>query len=318
MSAAATTALRDEIRSALQDVGLTKVDPSILAKCTLIFAVKPSRAMRSNANLSTHSPTCSVIFTIGTGLASTLQVSPKQIAECWEAFSLNKNLTTLNDHCFAGYQLALSKDSDKSSFALDTGAVVSRPTLGKRQSRSPNNTDGESLPSVTPPSKRFNVTFDDSTFSAVDAVASNRRVSLSPAPPGILSQTPISTLPKYGERKEAGKVVVTFNPNKLEATESSSVTPVSSSPKCTVSTDFVTNVQEAYRHMFTPLEERAKALDQHLVDLGEIMVERYGLGKQDEDNETGIAGLEAVGVPRQDKVCCIGRVCNAVCESRNK
>lgn len=254
------------------------------------------------------------MFTIGTGLASTLQVSPKQIAECWEAFSLNKNLTVLNDHNFAGYQLALSKDSDKSSFAMDTGAVVSRPALGKRQSRSPI-ADGESLPSVTPPSKRFNVTFDDdSTFSAVDAVASNRRVSLSPAPPGIFSQTHNSTLPKYGERKEAGKVVLTFNPNKLEATttESIGVTPMSSAPKCTVSTDFVTNVQEAYRHMFTPMEERAKALDQHLVDMGEVMVERYGLGKQDEDNETGIAGLEAVGVPRQDMVCCIGRVCNAV------
>jgi hypothetical protein len=255
-----------------------------------------------------HSP-------VGTGLASTLQVSPKQIAECWEAFSLNKNLTDLNDHCFAGYQLALSKDSDKSSFAMDTGAVVSRPTLGKRQSP---NTDGESLPSVTPPSKRSNVTFDDSTFSAVDAVASKRRVSLSPAPPGILAETPSSTLPKYGERKGAGNVVVTFNPNKLEATESTSATPMSLAPKCTVSTDFVTNVQEPYRHMFTPMEERAKALDQHLVDLGEVMVERYGLGKQDEDNETGIACLEAVGVPRQDMVCCIGRVCNAVRESRTK
>jgi hypothetical protein len=255
-----------------------------------------------------------MIYNVGTGLASTLQVSPKQIAECWEAFSLNKNLTALDDHNFAGYQLALSKDSDNSSFSMDTGAVVSRPNLGKRQSRSPSNTDGESLPSVTPPSKRFNVTFDDSTYSAVDAVASNRRVSLSPAPPGILSQTPISTLPKYGERKDVGKVVVTFNPNKLEAAESTSA--ISSAPKCTVSTDFVTNVQEAYRHMFTPLEERAKVLDQHLVDMGEVMVERYGLGKQDEDNETGIAGLEAVGVPRQDMVCCIGRVCNAVSESR--
>jgi hypothetical protein len=242
-------------------------------------------------------------------------VSPKQIAECWEAFSLNKNLTILNDHCFPGYQLALSKDSNKSSFALDTGAVVSRPTLGKRQSP---NTDGESLPSVTPPSKRSNVAFDASTYSAVDAIASKRRVSLSPAPPGILTDSPPSTLPKYGERKEAGKVVVTFNPNKLEATESSSAIQTSSSPKCNVSTDFATNVQEPYRHMFTPLEERAKALDQHLVDLGEVMVERYGLGKQDEENETGIAGLEAVGVPRQDVVCCIGRICNAVRESIHK
>jgi hypothetical protein len=281
----------------------------------LLFAVKSlSNDLRQLAHPLTFYLLLYFFITVGTGLASTLQVSPKQIAECWEAFSLNKNLTTLNDHNFAGYQLALSKDSDKSSFAMDTGAVVSRPALGKRQSRSPT-ADGESLPSVTPPSKRFNVTFDDTPVSAVDAVASNRRVSLSPAPPGILSQTPISTLPKYGERKDVGKVVVTFNPNKLEATESTSA--IASAPKCNVSTDFVTNVQESYRHMFTPLEERAKVLDQHLVDMGEVMVERYGLGKQDEDNETGIAGLEAVGVPRQDMVCCIGRVCNAVRASIN-
>jgi hypothetical protein len=40
MSGAATAALRDEIRSAFEDVGLTKVDSAILSKCTLLFAVK--------------------------------------------------------------------------------------------------------------------------------------------------------------------------------------------------------------------------------------------------------------------------------------
>jgi hypothetical protein len=34
MSGAATAVLRDEIRSALADVGLTKVDSAILSKCT--------------------------------------------------------------------------------------------------------------------------------------------------------------------------------------------------------------------------------------------------------------------------------------------
>lgn len=236
-------------------------------------------------------------------------MTPKQIAECWEAYSLNKNVTVLNDHCFPAYRLALIKDSGSAVPTQETssGAVVSRPSSASK--RKTPTSDG-SLPSVTPPSKRFNVTFEDTTISAVDSIASNRRVSLSPAPPGILQETRSSSLPKYGERQGSGKVVATFNPNKLEATEPTATSK--SIPKCNVSTEFATNVQEPYRHMFTPLEERAKALDQHLVELGEEIVERYGLGKQDEENETGIAGLEAVGVPRQDMVCCIGRICNAV------
>lgn len=245
-------------------------------------------------------------------MATTFRVSPKQMAECWEAFSLNKNLDALNEHSLDSYRAALKKETDSSGVMEMTGAVVSRPALGKRQAADENN-----LPSVTPPAKRFNVTFDGSTPSAVDSVASNRRVSLSPAPPGSLQDTrPV--VAKYNERQGAGKVVVTYNPNKLQAVEAEAAADNSTTtaePKCTVSTDLKSNVTKPYRHMFTTMEDRAKALDRHLVDLGEDMVERYGLGKVDEESETGIAGLEAVGVPRQDKVCCIGRICNAVSDS---
>jgi hypothetical protein len=247
------------------------------------------------------------------------------MAECWEAYSLNKNVDTLDEHSFASYRLALIKNSDSAHLSgqeLNSGAVVSRPSLtGNKRAADTSNTaaiDSNGLASVTPPAKRFNVTFDDATARyAVDAVASsnsgNRRISLSPAHPGSLAESNnrLSKLPKYGERQGAGKVLLIFNPSKLEAMQPSETTAV---PKCVVSTkEFATaNVQESYRHMFTPLEDRAKALDGHLVTLGEDIVERYGLGKQDEQNETGIASLESVGVPRQDKVCCIGRICNTV------
>jgi len=233
-------------------------------------------------------------------VATSLQLSPKQMAECWEAFSLNRNLTALDDHSFPSYRMALIKDSDNVVIDdnLNTGAVVS--ALGKRSA---------GLPSVTPPAKRFNVQFNDDA-SAVDEVAGagGRRISMSPAPPGGL-KAPAPNQPKYDQRQGAGKVVATFDPQKLESME---IASRSSSQKCTISYSFESNIQKPYRHMFTALEERAHALDKHLVDMGDAMIERYGLGKEDEGNETEIAGLEAVGVPRQEKVCCIGRICNAV------
>jgi DNA polymerase alpha subunit B len=60
--------------------------------------------------------------------------------------------------------------------------------------------------------------------------------------------------------------------------------------------------------MFTPLDERAKALDRQLVELGDAMVKQYGLGQE--------IPLEGVGVPRQEVICCIGRICNAAHEGR--
>lgn len=240
-------------------------------------------------------------------------MSPKQISECWEAFSLNRNLNELDDHSFPSFRLALIKDSDNAELLLqesasNSGAVISRPS-NKRQTL-----DDDGLPTVTPPAKRFNASLNKA--SAVDAVAASdstsRRVSLSPAPPGSLSSADKSNLPKYSERQGAGKMLVTFNPNKLEASANASMT--SRSTRCNISYSFPSNVQKPYRHMFTTIDERAKALDKQMVDLGDAMIERYGLGKEEEEgsSETAIAGLEAVGVPRQDKVCCIGRVCNAV------
>ena len=218
---------------------------------------------------------------------STLHITPKQMAEYWETFSLNKNVHELTDYTFQAYRSVVTKQADD-----DGAAVVSRPALGKRHG---------STNMVTPPNKRSVRGGGDVTpLSAVDKVASNR-VSLSPNKVTPHPATPAVNLPTYGERMNAGQVLVTFNPQDLEPAEPATT------HRCVVSSSFPTNVEKPYRHMFTTLEERANALDQHLTNMGEMLVERYEIGKDD-----GIAPLEAVGVPRQDKVCCIGRVCNEV------
>lgn len=214
----------------------------------------------------------------GVGLVSTLQISPEQLAEYWEAFSLNKSVSELSEHTFHAYRAAVMKEAE--------GAVVSRPALGKRQA----------APMVTPV-KRPHTDIKTPNNANRVTVSPNK---VTPHPP---TPTHIPNLPSYGERKNAGQVIVTFNPNDLPAI----TTIKSSSLRCEVSASFPTNVKKPYRHMFTTLEERSNALDRHLVKMGDEMIERYEIGKDD-----GIAALEAVGVPRQDTVCCIGRVCNEV------
>jgi DNA polymerase alpha subunit B N-terminal len=238
------------------------------------------------------------LFDEGVTLAEVYSVSSTQLANCWAAYSLNKNVQKLDSHSFDSFRMQVIKECGN----IDVGAVITR--VGKRQSAN------KDVPSVTPPSKKANTS---ERTNNVLTVASNlgRRVSMSPAPPSILSSTdgiPSLKLEKYEERRDPGKVVLSFNPNNLlSATQTTRTTP-----KCHVSySNFESNVKESYRHMFTTTDERASALDRHLVELGDQMIERYNLGKSD-DESAEVAELEAVGVPRQDKICCIGRICNAV------
>jgi DNA polymerase alpha subunit B N-terminal len=266
----------------------------------------------------------------GVGMAASLNVSAKQMAECWEAFSLNRNVQALDTHCFDAFKKQLVKEADQLGvpMPMDTdsgssnGAILSRPSPKAASSSTAR------LPSVTPPANKRLVNEHNDNM---DSSFKNRRITLSPSPPTRKDANNNNShvqkqQPKYNERTGAGKVMQTFNPSNLEAAAVESTSSRNGGPKCRISYDgFDTNVKSSYRHMNTPLEERAVALDQHLVDLGQAMVERYGLaGKEVNDGEdeqaggdtstetAGIASLEAVGVARQEKVCCLGRICNAV------
>ena len=216
-------------------------------------------------------------------LSSSIGITPTQLATTWEAFSLNKKVSDLTDLSFQAYRNAVIKDYDT--------AVISRPGLAKRQG----------LPTVTPEAKRVHMgpTIDAPT-SAVDSIALNsRRVSVSPSK---IVPLPLVQMPSYDERTGVGKVVVSYHPKKVPPAEH---VPASGKPRCSISFDFPTNVTQAYRHMFTTLEERARILDDHLATMGEDIVEFLG--------SEGVAELEAVGVPRQELVTCVGRICNEVC-----
>lgn len=212
-------------------------------------------------------------------------MSPAQLAEIWESHSLNKNVAELNDITIKAFRASVHKDAPGTTET----AVITLPCLSKRSG----------LPMVTPPTKRLNSGPLTTPIPAVEAIS---RVSMSPL-------VPLAKISAYNERNSAGKVLMTFNPRNFEK----SASPTLTTPRCEVSTSFTTNLTKPYRHMFTPLQEKARILDDHLVYMGEEIVNHYAIG-QDE----GIAEIEAVAVPRQDKVCCLGRICNEVSELMDK
>lgn len=228
----------------------------------------------------------------------THNVSPQQLAEVWEAFSLNKNTTSLDEHSFAPFRQQVIKISD----------VEMTDALGAVQVK-------RDVPAtmITPAAKRHQQPDQQRPLKQQQLVdhagggggSPHKRVSLSPDPP--LAHQPkletSSSIPAFSERANAGKVVATFNPNNLAPIELSAA----STPRCVISYDeFETNVSEPYRHMFTVMDERARKLDEWIVEKEAEFMERYHFGESD------VAALEAVAVPRQEKICCIGRICNAV------
>jgi hypothetical protein len=244
----------------------------VLLKC--LFSIEEGLATHLSFNLAS-------CFIIGVALASTLNLKPEQMAECWEAFSLNKNVSELTDHTFQSYRLQLIKDSEATTdLTTSVGAVQSRNV--KRQATN----------MVTPPAakRQQQPTVGPSSVDSVGQadVSSPRRVV---------------KVPKYDDRTRVGEIVASFNPAGFD--------PIAKSTKhgqCVITQDDQ-NVRKPYRHMFTAMEERASALDNHLVELGNQIVTQYGIG----DGENGIAPLEQVNVPGQDKICCVGRICNEVC-----
>ena len=259
-----TSVRKKEIRSAFSKAGLSKLNDDIVSKCI--------------------------------ALSSSYNIQPDQMVLCWEAFSLNRNLQSLDEHCFESFRAAIMKYADNAPKS-EPDTVISRPSK-----RTP-------PPSVTPPAKRQ----QQQQGSAGNTDNQARRISLSPDAP---TSAPKPTL-LYEERKSAGQVVHTYNPNEI-AEDDRREKPLTVQ-RCQISVNtFPNNVDKKYRHMNTTIDEKARVLDKHLNDMGDKMAERYGLGVRPEGSnaDEAVAGLEAVGIPRQEPVCCIGRICNEAQEGR--
>eukprot|EP00548_Thalassiothrix_antarctica_P012684 CAMPEP_0194169748 /NCGR_PEP_ID=MMETSP0154-20130528/4418_1 /TAXON_ID=1049557 /ORGANISM="Thalassiothrix antarctica, Strain L6-D1" /LENGTH=611 /DNA_ID=CAMNT_0038881287 /DNA_START=61 /DNA_END=1893 /DNA_ORIENTATION=- len=243
--------LVDELKTAFSTVGLKNIPDEILSKC---FALSTSQG-----------------------------ITPKQLANVWDAYSMNRKVTDLTKDCFEGYRKQVLKD-----FGDNEDSVVI--------SRLPQKRANNDIATVTPNKKRL-VTDDE---GPLDRSIPNS-VSSSISPKKVLMP---AVYKSYDDREGVGKIVASYRPKEKKLPDS--LERSDESQRCTISTDFDTNVTKVYRHMNFPLDERANILEEHLVKTGEAIFSQY----------KGDAEIEAVGVPRQDKVICIGRICNEAHEGR--
>lgn len=125
--------------------------------------------------------------------------------------------------------------------------------------------------------------------------------------PFVLMGESMSTAPreKYVDRKGHGDSLATMNPmlEKRKAFEPSDKKPLGMRCRLETNKNDMPNVSERYRYMFTTLDERCRAFENHLIRMQEAMCELAGVSPED---------LTPVGLPSQDVVWVCGKV---VCES---
>lgn len=228
-------------------------------------------------------------------LATTLHISHETLVTCWEAFSLTHKVSELTNHSFDAYQAQVYKHVNTVSAEFSDSTIHSRST--KRQCRTH---------IVTPPMAKRLQRVNQSPLLA-DAMDFKKHHSLPLSSSDVAKYPPLL---KYNERDNAGEVVFSFNPKCWPAISHIAL------PKkvcCVVSgEEFATNITEPYRHMFSVIPDRSQALEDQLVRIGEQIINKYGICT----GENGIAPLEQVNVPRQEEICCVGRICNEAHEGQ--
>jgi len=183
---------------------------------------------------------------------------------------------------------------------------------------------------------------DTMTYS-VDRVAIDTSNSPSPVRSGLSLSTAVMTtkgkqlvLPKYEERTKVGLVISSYPGNRSGNSSSNTqngrrrcvITTMAGKTTSTGTEENVNeeegthnvtrfNITKPYRHMFTTMDDRAIALEKHLVQMKDAIVKDIGNERKEDSNEEkdnekdeGPAPFEEVNVPRQDPSTGIGRVCN--------
>eukprot|EP00533_Pseudo-nitzschia_delicatissima_P005290 CAMPEP_0116092796 /NCGR_PEP_ID=MMETSP0327-20121206/8234_1 /TAXON_ID=44447 /ORGANISM="Pseudo-nitzschia delicatissima, Strain B596" /LENGTH=713 /DNA_ID=CAMNT_0003584247 /DNA_START=54 /DNA_END=2195 /DNA_ORIENTATION=+ len=281
------------IKRALIGAGLKSIDDNVLSKCV--------------------------------ALASTLQLTPETMAEVWEAHSLNKqNLTELTMHQFEAYKNVLiqasntvpTPDVPQSLGNNNRGAaMVSR----KREPAATMVTPNSSSKRQKQPSPDIPTSSVDQVASKGNAVPSPVRSSKTSGTSSAVKKAPVN-LPKYEDRTKVGHVVVSYPAGHIS--EDNVNASDSKQRRCVLTTNCVENdddddvtrynIKEPYRHMFTTLEDRANALEGHLVRTKTAIVEDL---EKEQTNKSKVgdeveASFEEVNVPRQHPSTCVGRICN--------
>ena len=161
----------------------------------------------------------------------------------------------------------------------------------------------------------------------------------------VITPTKTSSV-KYAGRTNSGQIVTSYNPHNLPSTIEYLATKKSTNEKQIISNHRGVQIKlhplanhptTQYRHMFTPLEKRSAALETRLNSMNSIMCQKYNIKSEEDEmieamdgivkteNNTNVVSGEGngkeeevsslwtpVGLPKQSKVICVGRICNEV------
>lgn len=119
----------------------------------------------------------------------------------------------------------------------------------------------------------------------------------------------ISIGPKFSDRIDAGKVLLTFNEHldSRDEFEPSSLKPIGFRCRIINDDEIFSNISHRYRYMYTELEERTKALDKQLSKIQRDMCTFINIDEKD---------LQPVGVPSQEMVWVCARICCEAAEGK--
>ncbi|CAB1103712.1 unnamed protein product [Ectocarpus sp. CCAP 1310/34] len=250
-------------------------------------------------------------------LCQRFSLSAGDLADHWESFAVNHDGSRLGMSSWAGFETEVAKSKVAASTPTSSAGTASRPSAASRSSSRPSSA---SIVTPRPAGRRVvnTVTLEDLAssgtkrpmlpFSSPDPKARSKLArqdgegedgaSLSPtsvqSPPDLVRAV-------YSSRKNAGQKTASFNPALGLRGLSVAPSPRQAGTRCDVVVDGAVGAPERYRYMYTPLDERAAALEKGLVALQDQMERRLGLTE-----------ITPVGVPRQEQVVAVGRVC---CES---
>lgn len=323
-----TASLKQQITTAFQGVGETSLTPTILSQIS--------------------------------ALSTSLRLSPKQLAEAWEAHSLTKNVDTLSDASFKGYQATLTKQ-DKTVMSNNNTGLGKRSAPGSNVTPSPAVKREKVDTTATPGANGAAVGSNRNGLSAVDNLTTPKGSpnSKQGAPTPNTSSTMVITPPnnkpvvtvKYSERKNSGHTVSSYNPHNLPSASEIILTTKTPTEKQIIQSHIAASISlhpasthptSSHRHMFTPLEKRSGALEQRLHSMNNVICNTYNIKSEEDEmieamdnpssskepeikNENGEEGGKKeeefslwtpVGLPKQSKVVCVGRICNEAHEGR--
>mmetsp|Transcript_34652 Transcript_34652/g.73024 ORF Transcript_34652/g.73024 Transcript_34652/m.73024 type:complete len:750 (-) Transcript_34652:180-2429(-) len=309
-----------------------------------------------------HRPLSAPLLSQIAALSTSLHLTPNQLAETWDAHSINKNVEVLDDVTMGGYRNALSKVAGVEN--VKNVAVINTTGLGKRSAPG-------SHVSPSPMAKRVNATATPNSstiaagntltntasdlppkqqqqqrngLSAVDNLTTpSGKGAVSPSKqqqPGSSSSstamviTPPKRTAKYEDRTNAGQLVTTYNPNSLPTAAEILSSKTKEERERIARHRGVTVCQHpaarhprnTFRHMFTPLEKRSAALEDRLNGMSNAICESNGIKSEEEEMIECMDGVKSeggdfstwtpVGLPKQNKVLCVGRICNEAHEGR--